>query len=215
MPRLRVSAPLWLAHPTRRREPRYPEVANDLRADVAVVGGGVTGAAVAWLFSRRGVRVAVLEATRVGRSSTAASTALMMQEPDTDFAELARRYGQVNARRVWRLSRAATRDFIDTLEALGIHCHLQHRHWVYYALGRLAGRRLHDELRHRRRAGIPGRWLDAAALRRVTGIEGAGAIRTSGNAQADPYFACTRDGRSTAVCSSGAAIGRASPRVSA
>jgi glycine/D-amino acid oxidase-like deaminating enzyme len=190
MPRLRVSAPLWLAHCTRRQGPHYPEVTKDLSADVAIVGGGVTGAAVAWMFARGGVRVAVLEAARVGRGSTAASTALLMQEPDTDFAELSRRYGPKNARRIWGLSHAATRDFVGTLESLDIRCHLQHCDSVYYALGKLAGRRLHDEFRHRRRAGIPGRWLDAAALRRATGINGTGAIRTSGNAQADPYLAC-------------------------
>src|SRR6202163_4976520 len=191
MPLLRVAVPLWLAQYTRRNRPRYPAVATDLRTDVAIVGGGVTGAAVAWMFARAGVRVAVLEAARVGRGSTAASTALLMQEPDTDFAELAHRYGPKNARRIWRLSRAATRDFVGTLESLDIQCHLQHCDSVYYALGQLAGRRLHEEFRHRRRAGIPGRWLEAAALRRVTGIDGAGAIRTSGNAQADPYLACT------------------------
>ncbi len=191
MPGLRIADPLWLAHRAKREGPRYPELASDLRVDVAIVGGGVTGAAVAWMFAHSGVRVAVLDAARVGRGSTAASTALLMQEPDIDFAELARRYGPKNARRVWRLSTAATRDFVRTLESLDIRCDLEHRDSVYYALGEPSGRRLRDELRRRRRAGIPGRWLDAAALRRATGIDGAGAIRTSGNAQADPYLACT------------------------
>ena len=191
MPRLRIADPLWLAHRAKREGPRYPELASDLRVDVAIVGGGITGAAVAWMFAHSGVRVAVLDAARVGRGSTAASTALLMQEPDIDFTELARRYGPKNARRVWRLSTAATRDFVRTLESLDIRCDLEHRDSVYYALGEPSGRRLRDELRRRRRAGIPGRWLDAAALRRATGIDGAGAIRTSGNAQADPYLACT------------------------
>lgn len=56
--------------------------------------------------------MARLEASRVGRGSTAASTALLMQEPDEDFAALARRYGMKRARRIWELSRIATREFI-------------------------------------------------------------------------------------------------------
>jgi glycine/D-amino acid oxidase-like deaminating enzyme len=46
---------------------------------------------------------------------------------------------------------------------------------------------LQQEHLERRRAGIQGEWLDAAALHQTTRIPGAGAIRTEGNAQADPY----------------------------
>jgi glycine/D-amino acid oxidase-like deaminating enzyme len=70
---------------------RYPSLRRDLDADVAVIGGGVTGAAVAWVFAEAGVRVAVMDARRISRGSTAASTALLMQEPDEDFTDLSRR----------------------------------------------------------------------------------------------------------------------------
>jgi glycine/D-amino acid oxidase-like deaminating enzyme len=189
-PRLRVATPLWLASRSNLKRPRYPKVAADLDVDVAIVGGGITGAAVAWLFARDGVRVALLEAASVGRGSTAASTALLMQEPDTDFTSLAKRYGGKNARRIWRRSRAATHDLVRALESLDISCQLERTDSVYYSLHKAAGQRLHEEWRQRRRAGIPGRWLDRAALRRATGIAGAGAIRTRGNAQVDPYRAC-------------------------
>ena len=38
-------------------------------------------------------------------------------------------------------------------------------------------------------AGIRGLWLEGAALRRTLGFDAAGAIRTRGNAQVDPYKA--------------------------
>src|SRR5438552_1070070 len=82
----------------------------------ALVGGGLTGAAIAWRFAKAGIRVALIERARVGRGSTAASTALLMQEPDVDLRELARRYGKARARRVWQLSRTATRDFVRTID---------------------------------------------------------------------------------------------------
>ena len=41
---------------------------------VGGVGAGITGAAAAWRFSNAGARVAVLEAGRVGRGSTAAAS---------------------------------------------------------------------------------------------------------------------------------------------
>src|SRR5207247_6657519 len=120
----RVARPLWLARPLSRHRSRHPPLRGDLTADVVIVGGGISGAAAAWTFAAAGVRVAVLERAYVGRGSTAASTALLMQEPDKDFQELAARYGRRAARRIWQLSRRATRDFIHTLRRLRIACDL-------------------------------------------------------------------------------------------
>jgi glycine/D-amino acid oxidase-like deaminating enzyme len=190
MPRLRIAEPVWLAGSHTRRNHRYPTVRGNHHVDVAIVGGGITGAAVALAFARADIRVAVLEAAQVGCGSTAASTALLMQEPDKDFSELADRHGARKAKRIWQLSRRATREAIDCLGHLGIDCELERRDSVYYAMREPAAGRLRRELRRRHAAQIPGRWLDADALCRAAGIGGRGAIQTSGNAQVNPRRAC-------------------------
>src|SRR4051812_2830897 len=96
MPRLRINTPIWLAG-DRSSASRFPALTRQLDTDVAVMGGGITGAAAAWRFADAGIRVAVVEAQRVGRGSTAASTALLMQEPDEDLSVLSRRYGRTKA----------------------------------------------------------------------------------------------------------------------
>jgi glycine/D-amino acid oxidase-like deaminating enzyme len=158
--------------------------------EVAIVGGGVTGASVAYLFARAGIRVAVVDGARVGRGSTAASTALLMQETDADFRELAAKYGAARAARMWMLCRDATRGFIRTLRRLRIPCDLERRDSVYYTTRADHATLLADEFEQRQRQGLGGRWLDAAALKRATGIDGPAGIRTRGNAQVDPYKAC-------------------------
>jgi glycine/D-amino acid oxidase-like deaminating enzyme len=157
---------------------------------VAVVGGGITGAAIAWRFAEAGISVVLLEAAHIGRGSTAASTALLMQEPDADFRQLARRYGEEQARRVWQLSRNATRDFVRVVRQLDIPCDLAERDSVYFALTSEEVERLRIEHRHRRHAGFGGRWLSASQLCETAGFDGFGAIRTHGNAQMNPYKAC-------------------------
>ncbi len=190
MPRLRVNTPLWLGRDSAARHLHFPTLTRELEADVAIVGGGITGAALAWRFAAAGVRVALVEAARIGRGSTAASTALLMQEPDTDLAELSRRYGTARARRAWQLSLEATRDFVDTLTQLGIECDLVRRDSVYYAAEHRDVSRLRDEHRRRMAAGIDARWLEGARLRRALGFDAPAGIRTGGNAQADPFKAC-------------------------
>ena len=73
---------------SRRRIPQ--PCAGTHETDVAIVGGGMTGAMIAEAFTRARRPVAVLEAARVGHGSTAASTALLLQEPDYDLAALTR-----------------------------------------------------------------------------------------------------------------------------
>ncbi len=190
MPRLRVNIPLWLPQHQSSRRARFPSLHGTQSADVAIVGGGITGAAMAWRFAEAGVRVALVEADRIGRGSTAASSALLMKEPDEDFGVLARRYGQDRTRRIWRLSANATRGLIAVLRRLEIPCDLAVRDSVYYAPTEDDAEQLRIEQQLRGQAGVGGRWLGREGVRRVTGLDAAGAIRTSGDGQANPYRAC-------------------------
>jgi glycine/D-amino acid oxidase-like deaminating enzyme len=159
-------------------------------ADVAIIGGGMTGALIASAFADAGVTVSLLERALVGRGSTVASSALLLQEPDQEMAQLARRYGTAASRRIWQLSRDAVRDFIKTIRRLNIPCDLVERDAVYYAQKADAEGRLRAEYSLRNKAGFEADWLTPGALRRLTGIAGRGAIRTRGNAQFNPYAAC-------------------------
>jgi glycine/D-amino acid oxidase-like deaminating enzyme len=189
MPRLRVNVPLWLPHPSSRRA-FFPSLHGTQTADVVIVGGGITGAAMAWRFADAGVRVALVEAARIGRGSTAASSALLMKEPDEDFGVLARRYGKDRTRRIWQLSANATCGLIAALRRLEIPCDLTLRDSVYYAPTEDDAAQLRIEQQLRGQAGLGGRWLGCEGVRRVTGLDAAGAIRTSGDGQVNPYLAC-------------------------
>ena len=95
MPRLRVNTPLWLGRDSAARHVRFPTLTREL--DVRRRGRRRRHhrrARWRWRFADAGIRVALVEAARIGRGSTAASTALLMQEPDADLAELAQRYGR-------------------------------------------------------------------------------------------------------------------------
>jgi glycine/D-amino acid oxidase-like deaminating enzyme len=188
--RLRHGNPLWREERFPRRARRYPTLKGTFTTDIVIVGGGITGAIAACVFSEAGVRVAVVEANRCGQGSTAASTALVMQEPDRDFCDLADRYGAAAARRIWHLLRRGTRDFIRTIRRLKIDCELAERDSIYFTLDRTGARRLQKEFRDRKRAGLAGRWLTSRRLRALTGIDGEGAILTKGNAEIHPLKAC-------------------------
>ena len=209
MPRLRVNLPLWLDGDAAKIQVRFPRLTRKITADVVVVGGGITGAAAAWRFADAGVRVVLVEARRIGRGSSSATTALLMQEPDEDFTLLAKRYGTAKATRIWELSVGATHEFVRTLAKLRISCDLVRRDSVYYAATLEHAGRLRDEHRRRVEAGFRGRWLTGAAVRRAVGFDAPAALRTQGNAQADPFRACV--GMIRAAVRGGATVFENSP----
>ena len=187
-PALRRGKTVWLANVPKSQ--RYPTLRGHLETDVAIIGGGMSGAMIAEAFTAAGANVIVVEAARVGHGSTAASTALLLQEPDWDLESLSRKYGLRRARRIWQLSRDASRDFIDTIRRLKIDCELRELDSIYYTLDADRATQLQRELRRRQAAKLGGTWMTPRNLERLTGIRGGGAIRTRGNAQLNPLAAC-------------------------
>jgi glycine/D-amino acid oxidase-like deaminating enzyme len=157
---------------------------------VAVVGGGITGALVAHAFASAGISTMVLEAALVGRGSSAASSALLLKEPDRELTELMKRYGSGNSRRIWELSLQSVDQLVALLKRLRIRCDLETRDAVYYATSAQTAERLRRECAVRARSGFDAKWLGPGQLRRLTGIAAHGAILSKDNAQFDPYRAC-------------------------
>ena len=205
---LRVGQPVWLRHAGRPKR-QYPSLSSHHDTSVAIVGGGMTGALVAHAFASAGISTVLLENAFVGRGSTGASSALLLQEPDRELTELVRRYGLRKGRRIWQMSQESVHELVALLTRLRIACDLQLRDAVYYATDAEAVDRLHREWALRTRTGFDANWLSPAALHRLTGISGQGAIRTRGSAQFDPYRACL--GILRAASAAGAQVFERSP----
>ena len=189
-PTLWTGEPVWLPPPVAHRAPRYPRLTGVHHADVAIVGGGITGAIAALRFAEAGVDAVVLEADRIGHGSTAASSALLLQEPDAGLSALSERYGQATARRIWRLSHDAARDLIALLEGLSTPTAITRRDTIYYTTDADEVAPLHREYVARCRAGFDATWLTPRALRVDVGIPARAGIRTRGSAHCDPFRAC-------------------------
>lgn len=186
---LRFGRPLWIRRSADRKQ-RYTPLSGNNATSVAIVGGGMTGALVAHAFASAGIATTVLEAGMVGRGSTAASSALLLQEPDLELTELTQRYGMRTSRRIWQMSRDSVHALVMLLRRLRVACDLEQRDAIYYATDAQAMARLRSEYELRARCGFDATWLGPGALRHTTGISGRGAIRTHGSAQFDPYRAC-------------------------
>ena len=149
---LTSGTPLW---PTLIGLPAaYPRLRRDRRCDVAVIGGGITGALVAHRFAREGVHVVLLEAREIARGSTAATTALIQYEIDTHLVDLIERVGADHAVRSYRLCLDAVRGIEALAEPGTDGCGWRATRSLYLASRRRDRRMLERERLARRSAGI-------------------------------------------------------------
>ena len=164
----------------------FPRLEQDLRCDVAVVGGGVTGALIADEFVRHGHEVVVIEQRDIGWGSTAASTALLQYEIDTSMTDLAKRYGEADALLAYR----SCLDAIPMLQALASGLRgvgFARNDSLYHASKRRHRKALQAEFALRRRHGFPVQWLEADAVQERYGFDAPGAILSRVAARIDPY----------------------------
>ncbi len=163
-------------------------LAESIRTDVAIIGGGITGSLMAEHLSRLGHSVVVIDREQPGLGSTRASTAMLQWETDSSLSELTDLYGFERAANVYRRSRAAVAGLTELVAAHGISCAFQPRPTLYIAAGDVGEKELSEELALRHRAELPGALLSYTSLRRDFGFDREAAILSPGSAEADPLL---------------------------
>ena len=165
----------------------YPRLDADARCDVAIIGGGITGALVAHHLVEAGVDAMVLDRREVGWGSTAASTALLQYEIDVTLAELSELVGQRHAERAYLACRGA----IDKLERLATRLPadtgFERKKSLYLASRKRDRKALRTELELRRAIGFRVDWLEEDDIAARFAFRRPAALLSHDAAQVDAY----------------------------
>ena len=143
----------------------YPALREHLTCDVAIIGGGVTGALVADALLDVGMSVVVLEKRDIATGSTSASTALLQYEIDTPLSDLIEMVGEDHAVRAYKLCLESIGLIEERVERLGKDCGFQRKHSAYVASSRWDVKGLKREHAVRREHGINVDWLDRSDIK--------------------------------------------------
>ena len=181
---LKSGYPFWAVKNGLMHE--YPPLEADHRCDVAIIGGGITGALMATELVAHGFDVAVVEQRDIAWGSTAASTALLQYEIDTHLVDLARRHGQADAVLAYR----ACLEAIDSLRILATSLKdvdFRMQESLYYASRTRDAKPLREEFEMRERHGFPVSWIDASQMASRFGLQSPAGILSHVAARVDPY----------------------------
>jgi glycine/D-amino acid oxidase-like deaminating enzyme/nitrite reductase/ring-hydroxylating ferredoxin subunit len=168
-----MPTPYWDAGVPLRRHGRLH---GHTSCDVAIVGGGITGLTAAYLLTRAGRKVALLERSALDSVDTGATTAHLTCVTDTRLSELVSAFGRDHAQAVWDAGLAAIAIIDDIVRTEGIECHFA---WVpgylHAPVNAQAGEQDIDDLRREADTaadlGFDAQFIDRAPLVNQPAIE--------------------------------------------
>lgn len=161
------------------RLPRFKGLEGDLKTDVLVIGGGITGLLCAWMLKEAGVDCALVEAERICGGTTGGTTGKITAQHGLVYRKLIREFGTEAA----GLYRQAQEAALERYRALcrEIDCDFEERDSFVYSLSDC--RKLEEELEALSQIGAP-----AVSVRELPALPFpvAGAVRYPRQAQFHP-----------------------------
>ena len=199
-----------------RRETDYPALQGETRVDVAIVGGGFTGVATALELTERGLKVALIEARKIGWGASGRNGGQVtgsLSGAEAMQRQLRNRAGVEAEEFIWRL-RWRGHEIIEARVArYAIDCDLRHGH-LHAALTPAHLRELRASLQEAQRRGMGAEvtLLDHPAVRQHLATERyVGALKNQRNFHLHPLDLCI--GEAQAAAAQGALLFEHSPVV--
>lgn len=183
---LKSSEPFWLLKNGLLNS--YPSLRENVRCDVLIVGGGITGALIAQQCVQDGYDTVLIDKREIGHGSSSATTSMLQYEVDVPLYRLSKQIGKDAAIASYR----ACSESIDRLEALcksiNSQAGFQRKSSLYLASKKKDVPVLERELSSRKDAGFNVSWLEQGQAREQFGIEGGyGGILSRQGASVDAF----------------------------
>lgn len=166
----------------------YPPLERDESCEIAIIGGGITGALLADRFTHEGLDVLLLDKRSIGQGSTSASTALLQYELDLSLQRLSELIGPADAARAYQLCFETIGQLEVIAQSLPLDVGFRRRQSLQLASRRRDAAMLRQEHALRLKRGFKVDLLEKRELKSRFGLTHAAALLTHDAAEVDPYL---------------------------
>ena len=164
----------------------HPRLEGGQRADVVVVGAGITGLTTALLLASKGTDVVVVEALEVAAGVTGRTTAKVTSQHSLLYSQISAKHGD-DVAGVYGMANQAALEQIASLVALGdIDCSFERRPAYTYTRDEAYVAKIEQEVEVCRRVGLPASFTTDSDLP----YDILGAVRFEQQAQFQPVAYC-------------------------
>ncbi|WP_374980107.1 FAD-binding oxidoreductase [Pseudomonas solani] len=185
---------------TLNSETDYPTLQGTVEADVVIIGGGFTGVATAVELAERGLKVALVEAKKIGWGATGRNGGQVTGSLSGDAAmrkQMRKRLGEEVDDFIWHLRWRGHAIIKSRVEKYGIACDLKHGH-LHAAMKPAHMDELRESFKEAQRRGMGDdvTLLDAAGVRQHLESDlYLGALKNTRNMHLHPLNLCIGEAR--------------------
>ncbi|PID22069.1 oxidoreductase [Sporosarcina sp. P3] len=158
--------------------------------DVAIVGGGMSGALTSYVLANEGYSIALIEQEEVGGGSTSANTGLLQFSNDIMLHELIEQIGEKKAVEFYQSCKDAMESLQDVAKHAPFDVQFHTRKSLYYASTEEDVARLRKEFEALRKYGFPVAFWESEDIEAHFPFSQPAAIVTAGDAEVNPLRLC-------------------------
>lgn len=138
----------------------YPSLNNNTSADIAIIGGGVTGISTAHILAQQGMKVVVLESMKVGGGTTSHSTGNLYFTVDKNLSQFHNKYDSGIIKKIVSSRSAALNQMEEWINEYNLDCDFKRQAWTLYSAGKENNHLLEKEYTYAKDAGVEVNWIN-------------------------------------------------------
>jgi glycine/D-amino acid oxidase-like deaminating enzyme/nitrite reductase/ring-hydroxylating ferredoxin subunit len=145
-------------------QPEFPVLNEDIKADIAIIGGGIVGISIAYLLNTHGIKVAILEADHILQGTTGHTTAKITSQHGLIYSKIKSQLGQELAKQYADANESAIRVIEKIADENNIACDYIPQSAYVYTLQNDYVHKIHDEVTAAAALGIKASFLEETPL---------------------------------------------------
>ncbi len=139
-------------------ETDYPELSENIKTDILVVGGGITGIATAYLLQKEGLDVVIIDANRIVQSTSGHTTAKITSLHSVKYAKLIKQLGEEGAGKYGEINEKAISMIEDIIKENNIQCDFSRQPNFVYTKEEQYINVIEEEVNAAKSIGLPARF---------------------------------------------------------
>jgi glycine/D-amino acid oxidase-like deaminating enzyme len=165
----------------------YPKLTDSIRTDIAIIGGGISGALCAYELTKSGFDCVVIDARTIGLGSTCASTSLLQYELDIPLHKLSEMIGRRTAERAYVLCGEAIDELKEISKTIGC-AEFELKKSLLYAAYKKDISLLQKEYDARKKIGFQLDFLTGDEMHNIFGLDVPAALLSEKGAAVNAYL---------------------------
>jgi glycine/D-amino acid oxidase-like deaminating enzyme/nitrite reductase/ring-hydroxylating ferredoxin subunit len=142
----------------------YPPLAEDINVDVAIIGGGIAGITTGYLLKKQGLRIAIIEASRILHGTTGHTTAKITSQHGLIYNKIKKNLGHDMAMQYADANESAIKFIENTINENKIDCDFEMQASYIYTKDEKYAKKIQDEVETASELGINASYLESIPL---------------------------------------------------